>query len=89
MSLEGLPRRCSECGRPLERDFAYCPRCGRPSESGGDFQDLLDGSFGRLAASEASRSVRRLEALEDRLRDLEAELEDLVVHAEDARAMRR
>ncbi len=89
MSIEGLPRRCSGCGRPLERDFAYCPRCGRPAESEGDFQELLDGSFDRLAAAEASRSVRRLEALEDRLRDLEAELEDLVVHAEDARAMRR
>ena len=89
MSIEGLPRLCSACGRPLESDFAYCPRCGRPAEGGSDFQELLDGSFGRLAATEASRSVRRLEDLEGRLRDLEAELEDLVVHAEDAAATRR
>jgi hypothetical protein len=58
-------------------------------EKAEDFQNILDGSFARLAAVEASHSVRRLEDLDGRLRDLEAELEDLVTHAEEARTTRR
>lgn len=89
MSVTGLQPLCAGCGRILEPEFAYCPRCGRPVAPVGDFQELLDGSFARLAAAEASRSVRRLEDLDGRLRALEAELEDLVEHAEDARSIRR
>jgi predicted amidophosphoribosyltransferase len=22
-------RKCPDCGRPLEEDFEYCPRCGK------------------------------------------------------------
>lgn len=89
MSIKGLPPRCPTCGRPLEADFVYCPRCGKPVETAGNFQELLDDSFARFAATEASRSARRLEDIDGRLRELEAELEDLVEHAEDARATRR
>jgi hypothetical protein len=89
VKLEWTPRRCSGCGRALEVDFLYCPQCGRPVEELADFQNMLDGSFARLAAVEASHSARRLEDLDERLRDLEAELEDLVTHAEEARTTRR
>lgn len=89
MSDNDAQRRCATCGRPLESDFLYCPQCGNRVAEAADFQEVLDGSFARLAAAEASHSVKRLEILDGRLRELESELEDLVSHAEEARPSRR
>jgi hypothetical protein len=68
---------CKRCGEDLESRFRFCPMCGRAAEGIGSFEEVLDGSFSRLSGMEAADSVQRLIKMDENLRELERELDDL------------
>jgi len=39
----GQDTRCSACGKPLDKDFKYCPSCGKPAQT----VDFLEGKYGK------------------------------------------
>lgn len=80
---------CTRCGAELESRFRFCPMCGRAADGIGTFDEVLDQSFSRLSGMEAAVSVRRLEAMDENLRVLENELDELTASGQRLRSRRR
>jgi hypothetical protein len=80
---------CSRCGATPEERFRFCPMCGRAADGIGTFEDVLDRSFSRLSGMEAAFSVERLAEMDESLRMLEHELDDLAADGQRIRVRRR
>lgn len=80
---------CTRCGRRLEIDFRFCPVCGLAVDGSRSFEIALDGSFARMEHAEAAASFDRLAELDNDLRILENELDDLAESGQRLRIRRR
>ena len=69
---------CHSCNRYIATDFAYCPYCGAQRAHHYEFRRILDAPFERMEQSVQEYSLRRLELIEQQLRVLETDLEDLL-----------
>jgi len=80
---------CSRCGKDLQSDFIFCPSCGRAVDGISSFDAVLDSSFSRISAGEAALSAERLAKMDEDLRELENELDELALGGQRIRRQRR
>ena len=79
---------CLFCGKPVDRDFAYCPWCGYEFGPGDDVpiarREIVAAPAEAVPAEAGSQSVLlRLTSLEELLSDMEREL-DLILKTSSA-----
>ena len=72
---------CSSCGRTIDSDFIYCPWCGQ-SRLEDDDKASLDAVFRQLEEQQQDDRQKRLLRMENRLDELEKDLNVLALSAE-------
>ena len=80
---------CPRCGAELLGGFRFCPYCGRALDGIDSFEAVLDLSFSKLGTAEAGVSVERLDAMDESLRRLETELDEIACKGQRTAVRRR
>ncbi len=76
---------CGGCGRSIEKSFIYCPWCGVSKISNNSIiseTERLEHIFNRLEEMQINNRFARIEKMEDKLEQLEKELDALVLCSE-------
>ena len=77
---------CHSCRRYVAPDFAYCPYCGAERARNYEFRRLLDTPFGMMERSVQEYSFHRLEMIEQQLRALEVDLQQMLENRTSSRS---
>mgnify|MGYP001018340311 CR=1 FL=1 len=67
-------RFCVKCGKILDDEFLFCPYCGADQGEADEFREILEEPFNEIERMVQTSAMERLKAIEERLEDLETEL---------------
>ncbi|MBQ5999040.1 MAG: hypothetical protein IJL70_06175 [Treponema sp.] len=75
-----MTRVCTGCGRNIDKEFVYCPWCGEQRVF--HDQEYFDMIYERYSVNHNEQRNKQLNAVKERLEELEQELNVLVLSAE-------
>lgn len=75
-----MTRVCTGCGRNIDKEFVYCPWCGEQRVI--NKREYFDIIYERYSKNRHEQRNKQLNAVKERLEELEHELNVLVLSAE-------
>ena len=73
---------CGGCGRTIEKDYVFCPWCGRSRVTDEDCEEAIESAFECIEEKQYEKYFALLEKMEEKLNDLEKDLNILALSSE-------
>jgi predicted amidophosphoribosyltransferase len=70
---------CKHCGNILNVSYNFCPFCGIPQKGKVTMTEIVNQSIKRMENKSNTHYLKRLDHLEKQLKDLEKELDSIII----------